>query len=220
MIMRPIAAFCLLAKCALLFAQSDSIIYYNHYWKETTRDSAAYYRIAEQKGKIFHVRDYYMSGNLQMEGDYSSLKPEIQNGYFKWYFENGQKFAEGSYVHGKREGIWTFWFPDGLKKEEIKFSSGKEDDYSIIWQSKRQKNSLQIIDRAISEKERGRLEKARALLDSALKVNPFSAEAYYQKGLLELEAGENGCDDLEKARGYWYFDMMELNKVIEDNCVN
>lgn len=198
-------------------AQADSIRFYDHYWEETSEGSAAYYRLSEKGGRFFNVNDYYISGKLQMTGTYTSLEPEIQHGYFTWYFENGQKYAEGNYVHGEREGIWTFWFPDGLKKQEIIFYPGRTEEFVIRWESKRQKNSREIVENAA---EHGKAEKALALLNSALQINPFSAEAYYQKGLIELKSGnENqGCEDLLKAREYWFYDMTELSRVMEENC--
>ncbi|HXH18178.1 MAG TPA: hypothetical protein VNJ07_03755 [Chitinophagales bacterium] len=204
-----------------LFAQTDSILYFNHYWKETTRDSAAYYRLTEKKGNNFWVRDYYISGKLQMEGKYLSLKPEIQDGYFVWYYENGQKFAEGKYVHGRRDGVWIFWFPDGLKKEEIKFFPGRRSEYVIKWQSKRMKGSKPLVERAMNQKKKGNTDQAFYLLNSALQVNPFSAEALFERGLLNCKKGEKefGCSDLLKAREYGYYDTFVVNKAIEENCL-
>ncbi len=202
---------------SFLFAQAGSIRYFDHYWEPSAKDSAAYYRLAEKGERLYRVRDYYISGKIQMEGTYSSLEPEIQHGYFIWYFENGQKYAEGNYEHGEREGIWTFWFPDGLKKQEIRFYPGRMEEFAIRWESKRLKNSREIVKKAA---EQGKAEKALSLLNSALQINPFSAEAYYEKGLIELKSGnENqGCEDLLKAREYWFYDMMELSRVMEENC--
>ncbi len=206
----------------ILHAQPDSIRYFNHYWNETTRDSAAYYRLAEMEGNRYQVRDYYISGRLQMDGTYSSLKQEIEEGNFTWYYENGQKFAEGNFVHGNRDDIWTFWFPDGLKKEEIKFFAERENELVIKWQSKRIKNSQHLLDKAVKQKKKGKPDKAMSLLNSILQINPFSAEAFYEKGLIECGSGnkEAGCPDLLKAREYGFYDTMELNKAVEMYCGN
>src|SRR5262245_2905159 len=201
-------------------AQQDSITYYNGFWKKTAKDSAEYFRLWERKGNFFHAKDYYISGKLQMEGDYSSQEPEIEEGYFIWYYENGQKFAEGNYVHGQRDGIWTFWFPDGLRKEEMLFHPGKEEEYELRWQSKRQKNSRPLVNRAIEKKENGHLKDAEKLLNAAIEINPFCDDALYERGLLKCETGqtESGCEDLKKAREFGYYDMLSVAAALETYC--
>ncbi|MDZ4847037.1 MAG: hypothetical protein SH857_16005 [Chitinophagales bacterium] len=204
-----------------LSAQSDSVKYFNQYWKETTKDSARFYRAIKQEENRQHVMDYYISGTLQMEGDYSSLQPEIQEGYFVWYFETGQKFVEGNFVHGQREGIWTFWYPDGLKKQEIKFLPGKQEEYVFKWRSKREKNSIELIEKAIKKMKRGNIEAAESLLNSAIGFNPYSTEAFYQLGLLKCSNYRRGagCNDLIKAKKFGFFDNEEINKAIEGCCL-
>jgi hypothetical protein len=87
----------------------------------------------------------------------------------------------------------------------------------VRWESKRLKNSRDIIEKATQSVKP---EKALPLLNSAIQINPFSAEAHYEKALIELKTHEKekACEDLLKAREYWYNDMMELSRVIESNC--
>lgn len=205
---------------ALAAAQSDSLVYYNHYWKQTTKDSAAFYRVVARQGSLFAVKDYYFSGELQMQGSYSSLTPEIQEGYFIWYYDNGRKFVEGNYVHGQREGIWTFWYPDGLKKQEIRFLPGKPDEFVFRWRSYREKNSLHLVETASRKAHKGKVQKAEALLHTAIANNPFCAEAYYERGLLRCATSRlpSGCDDLEKARAFGFYDTGAVNNAIGECC--
>lgn len=204
-----------------LYAQGDSVKYFNQYWRETTKDSAKFYRKVTQNESLFHVKDYHISGALQMEGDYSSLQPEIQEGYFVWYFESGQKFVEGNFVHGQREGIWTFWYPDGQKKQEVKFLPGKNEDYVYKWRSRREKNSVELIEKAILKMKRGKTETAQSLLDAAIANNPYSVDAYYQRGLLKCatDRREDGCADLIKAKKFGFLDNLLINQAIEDCCL-
>src|SRR5687768_3489074 len=102
--------FFLIFISANLPAQNDTI-FFNYKWEKTSVDSAMFFRLAEKNDAGFLVRDFYWNGKKQMEGIFSTLEPELRNGYFTWYFENGQKYAEGNYLHGKRDGIWTFWYP-------------------------------------------------------------------------------------------------------------
>lgn len=201
------------------FCQTDTI-YYDANWEETVKDSAEYYRISEKKERLYHVRDYYLSGALQMEGNYTSFDPDIREGYFKWYYESGQKFAEGNFVHGQREGLWTFWFPDGLKKEVIEFSPKKPDYFSVKWRSKRVKNSINFLEKAIRKRRRGKYEKALFLLNNAIALNPYFANAYFERGLIRCRIYEKeaACADLKKAKQYIYLDTEALNEQIERCC--
>jgi hypothetical protein len=49
-----------------------------------------------------------------------------------WY-ENGQKMAEVSVVHGERDGVQTQWYEDGQKKSEINYVAGKQEGLTIEW---------------------------------------------------------------------------------------
>lgn len=199
-------------------AQNDSIKYFDDTWKETSRDSASYYRLVEKKELGYHVRDYYLNGTLQMEGDYTSLEPEIQQGYFVWYFENGQKFVEGTYVRGQREGIWTFWYPDGLKKQEIKFL--KDGEYVNKWRSKREKNSIELIEKAVRKMTKGKADDAESLLKAAIANNPYSAEGYYEMGRLKGLTGnkELACQCLKKAKAYGFYDNESMQRAMGKYC--
>lgn len=52
-----------------LFSQVEKIIYFNLKWEKTTKDKASYYRklpLKEKEGKVL-IKDYYMSGAIQMQ---------------------------------------------------------------------------------------------------------------------------------------------------------
>ncbi|GIV32556.1 MAG: hypothetical protein KatS3mg031_0091 [Chitinophagales bacterium] len=201
-----------------LIAQTDTFRYYDFNWMETTRDRAKFYRIVEKSDGRYHVKDYYISGALQMEGVYISLDPDIQNGYFVWYFENGQKSAEGAYKYGTPEGIWTFWFPDGLKREEIRFLP--KGEYVSLWRSALLIHAEQLVQKAQIRKKWRNLRKARLLLDKAIQICPYCPEAYYERGLLSFSEGktQDGCQDLLLARQYGYYDPETLNKRLAKHC--
>lgn len=201
----------------LCFSQTDSIIYFDLNWKETTIDNAMYYRETGRDGIFWHIKDYYLSGNLQMEGRYSSFNPDIREGYFIWYYENGQKYSEGNFKHGKREGLWTYWFPDGLKKQEVSFS---RNDMSIKWRSKRLKMTGRIHERAEKMKRRKRYAEAIGYLNSAIEINSFDEWAYFERAKLFIliNKRDNACDDFHKAREYMYYDTFEVNEMIVTYC--
>lgn len=78
------------------FAQNVDTIWYNSKWEKTEKGNRYYYRVVERDGikSLYFVRDFYPSGKIQMEGHYKSLSPDIRNGDFTWWFENGVKQRE------------------------------------------------------------------------------------------------------------------------------
>ncbi|MHA1831077.1 MAG: dienelactone hydrolase family protein [Candidatus Helarchaeota archaeon] len=95
-------------------------------------DTITYKRIFEfdRKGKLFHVRDYFESGQIQMRGTYSSLDPNIKEEYwcnyisntkegvFITWYNNGQMEFKGSFKHGIRNGLFQYWYKNGHKEAE------------------------------------------------------------------------------------------------------
>lgn len=72
--------------------QTDSIVYFDKSWKNTTKDKAAYYSVrhdADKKEGPYRVTDYYVSGTKQMEGQYLDKNYEKKIGKFIWYYDNG-----------------------------------------------------------------------------------------------------------------------------------
>ena len=67
--MKTILLFILVLAFIAAEAQSpsDTVGYFNEFWLAVKRKDAHFYRTVEPVGKEFHVRDCYMSGQLQME---------------------------------------------------------------------------------------------------------------------------------------------------------
>ena len=74
-------------------AQKIDTIWFNKQWKETTLPAEHYYprtiKPVKEANNIFEVTDHYSDGKVQMQGYFSSIKPEIRNGEFKYYSEKG-----------------------------------------------------------------------------------------------------------------------------------
>lgn len=63
------------------------------------------------------------------------VKMETGNktGYDTLYFEDGSKKLGGMLVKGKREGIWTSWYPDGTMWSEGEFKNGKPSGKTVTY---------------------------------------------------------------------------------------
>lgn len=74
------------------FGQADiDTVYLDSKWKETSKDNSVYFRtIVKDSTGLYDCKDYWISGELQMEGKFSALYPQTRQGEFKWYHKNGQ----------------------------------------------------------------------------------------------------------------------------------
>jgi antitoxin component YwqK of YwqJK toxin-antitoxin module len=111
--------------------------FFNSDWQQidvNDSQNASFYRITNYKdGKIQNpIIDYYISGAPQMVGNYSEYG-DLRNGLFTWYYENGQKESEVTYLSGWREGFFRSWHPNGKKKEEVNFINDKQSGCDYQW---------------------------------------------------------------------------------------
>lgn len=119
-------------------AQDTTIIYFDKAWKETSKENAVYYRkkftTPEHK---WGVIDYHSNGRIRMTASFSNDSCTEFDGLNTWYhengkpsrtcfykkgtvdgadiyyFDNGQKRIEGTFVQGKLNGEWNSWFRSG-----------------------------------------------------------------------------------------------------------
>lgn len=82
------------------FAQRTDTIWYNNKWEKTEEIKARHYFRTTEKIAADHylVNDFYETKAKQMEGNYSSLNPEVKHGKFKYWFRNGKVQMEATYV--------------------------------------------------------------------------------------------------------------------------
>lgn len=101
---------CVMMLPSVLHAHGDTT-FFNKYFVVTTRDKAHFFRpkpIREKDSKLYHVIDYYMNGNLQMDGFTRRIKDVelIFDGYTKYYNEGGFLTEEGNLVANRKVGKW------------------------------------------------------------------------------------------------------------------
>jgi len=81
----------------LLFLTNYSIgqisidtIYLDSKWEKSGKDNYDYYRVLiKQRNDWYDCKDFWKSGEIQMEGKLSSLYPQTREDEFKWYHKNG-----------------------------------------------------------------------------------------------------------------------------------
>lgn len=102
-------------------------VYFDRHWKQCKKDSASYYRqvYADMGKKVqFIVKDFYLSGKIQMEGSYKSINPDVKNGHFIYYYDNGKKMSEVTYLENQPEGAYFEWYANGKEKSLSTIQNG------------------------------------------------------------------------------------------------
>jgi len=101
--------------------------YFDKDWKRVTDSTqAAFYRTIEQNDHGYVVRDYYISGKIQMFAECSEVSPEPnKEGNTILYFENGNIDHEGQYHDNKEVGVHKWYFENGKPRKEIEYQDEK-----------------------------------------------------------------------------------------------
>ncbi len=120
-----------------LFSQVfTDTMYFDIAWEQTTMENAKYYRVITMGNSgdfLFHVSDYYLSGQVQMTGTYRSIRPDNREGNFTWYFPGGQKQQECEYKNNILHGLFQEWYENGQQKSRQSFNESLPDGPMKTW---------------------------------------------------------------------------------------
>ena len=129
-------------------------------------DTIIYKRIIQfdKIDSLFHVRDYYPTGQIQMEGTYSSFDKRIKEeslacnyrtntkeGTFKVWSQNGQIESRTNYSKGLRDGLHEYWYTDGQKESIENYSNGQEQGKSTWWNSDGSLQNELIFEKGLNQ---------------------------------------------------------------------
>lgn len=116
----------------------------------SNHDTIIYKRVIQfnSKDRLYHVRDYYPNGQIQMEGTYSAFdklikeeslwcnyRTNTKEGAFKVWYQNGQIESSTNYSNGLRDGLFEYWYQNGKRESRQNYSNGQENGKSIFWNS-------------------------------------------------------------------------------------
>lgn len=95
---------CVIGLIQTLSAQQDTI-YYDIDWKETVKDSAAFFRPPIKKeGDLYRIVDFYVSGLPQMSALSKNKDNAVFHGEVTWYNEDGSIYQSGNYENNRLNG--------------------------------------------------------------------------------------------------------------------
>ena len=147
--MRAIATIILVIfSLGLIKAQDIDNFTLNH--AVSKNNTIVYKRIIklDNKSNLYHVKDYFENGQIQMEAFYSSFDKRIKEGYqcnyrsntkeglCKGWYKNGQIEFSGHYQNGLRNGLSTSWFKNGQKEAEENWLNGQLHGSVKYWTEK------------------------------------------------------------------------------------
>ena len=83
-----------------------------------------------KEGKPFTGPCYlkHDNGKIAIKGQ---LKNGLKDGSWIYWYSDGQKKRETTYIDGKKEGITYYWYENGQKQKEIMFRQDKNIDQKL-----------------------------------------------------------------------------------------
>lgn len=108
-------------------------LYYDKDWKGCEKTFATYYRVyalSADNNLKKKFRDYYITGELQSEGEYISIdkyddSKSVFDGEFINYYKSGKIEQKGNLINGKQEGEYIKYKEDGLILLHANFKDDK-----------------------------------------------------------------------------------------------
>lgn len=195
-----------------LNAQQDTI-YYNAQWKETVRDSMAFFRPPVKKeGDLYRIEDFYASGQIQMSGLSKEKNKTRWEGQVSWYHEDGKLYQQGEYKDNKLNGEFIT-FLNGKKLMAIYengyYVAGKmnRNNYNNRYYSEIKNDTIRevVYDKDINGI---RYENYRAL-NSVRHLSKY----YNEKGELIAELKNLKSGYSKGAEVYYYYNPMRVKQI-------
>lgn len=125
-----------LTGCSVFKSQTDTkISYLDKEWSKTSKEKATYYREKRKVAKKhWEVKDYYMSGTVQMTGSFTSRRLKKRTGECLWYYESGQLKTQKQYSDGLIQDTVYKWYESGeLRLKKSYNDLGKKEGLEEFW---------------------------------------------------------------------------------------
>ena len=95
-----------------------------------------YAAVTEKKDSGWHRTAVYLpSEQKAMEGWYTDEYAQTPHGPMTWFYSNGRVRSTGTYVHGKKEGIWKEYYNNGALRDSAFFVGGNIRGLCLQWRA-------------------------------------------------------------------------------------
>jgi len=73
--------------------------------------------------------DKYPDGKIRYERQIARYSDDrfVADGFYREFYPNGQKFAEGQYKNGRQVGTWSYWHDNGQEHRTATYKDGQPD---------------------------------------------------------------------------------------------
>lgn len=73
--------------------------------------------------------DKYPDGKVRYEREIARYSDDrfVADGFYREFYPNGEKFAEGQYKNGHQDGAWTYWHDNGQVQRTVTYKEGQPD---------------------------------------------------------------------------------------------
>lgn len=80
--------------------------------------------IYEHNKIVYPSRDFYINGNLQWEGLFTQIFPDVTEGKYTSYFPDKSIYHKGLYKEGKRDSLLTVYYKNGKINQTSYYKKG------------------------------------------------------------------------------------------------
>ncbi|XLS28617.1 toxin-antitoxin system YwqK family antitoxin [Flavobacteriaceae bacterium M23B6Z8] len=92
---------------SIIAQKQQDTLWFNSQWKKTDKEDAAFFRPPVVKeGDVYKIRDFYSSGELQMEGYSQKKEKDFFQGEVVWYTKDGAVYQKAFYKDNKLDGYF------------------------------------------------------------------------------------------------------------------
>ena len=109
--------------------------FYDYQWKETDAAHARFYSVIESTDSGWHRLDFFLHepSSLQMEGWFEDTASKVGNGKFTYVYPNKKTSSTGYNLHGKKQGLWFSFHPNGMMSDSTVYDNGNQIGTSLSW---------------------------------------------------------------------------------------
>jgi TonB family protein len=114
--------------------KSDTTIrYFNEWFVVVPKSSAIYSGISYPENNKWTGIAANDSGKILMTGSYKDKSLKIRDGWFTYFYPNGNPQMRGIFINNSQNGVWMSWYPGGEKKDSIIFRNDSKFGGTAGW---------------------------------------------------------------------------------------
>ncbi|MFP4093065.1 MAG: TonB family protein [Cyclobacteriaceae bacterium] len=117
----------------LPFLPRADTLYFDKNWEEAEQSKAHFFRVGNPenlRNPSGLVKDYYLNGQLQMQGYFKKGK---KDGHFIYFDPHGDTLQTGTYQDDKKTGAWRYFYPNGLKRMLAYYEEEEKEFIETYW---------------------------------------------------------------------------------------